>query len=65
MSRGDVIRCGSCGRELNLKTERFARRKIAGRYRLVCDTCASLIDRQETLALLRIRHASKAGRRAA
>jgi hypothetical protein len=59
-------RCGNgCGREIRIGVDRWARRKIGGRWRIVCEACAGAIDGQTTLQLLRIKRATRQGRRAA
>jgi hypothetical protein len=41
--------CGSCGATIRFKFDRFARRRVRGRYRIVCAKCAAEIDAQTTL----------------
>lgn len=46
-----TLPCGLCKQPIRLKKERWARRRVGGRWTQVCEPCANALDAQKTIEI--------------
>lgn len=44
--KGPTVACGNCKQPINLKTDRWTKRRVRGHWREVCAPCAKALDTQ-------------------
>lgn len=49
--KGPTQPCGLCKQPVDLKRDRWTRRRVGGRWKVVCAPCAKVLDGQKELDL--------------